>query len=174
VRAAGASMTLRLAFMGTPDFAVPVLEALRAAGHALVAVYSRRRGPPDAATMCSHRRSSGRRGGRIEVRTPRNLDALEAARLRDLGLDAVIVVAYGLILPQAVLTAPRLGCINVHASLLPRWRGAAPIQRAILAGDSETGVTIMQMDQGLDTGRCSCAKGSRSALERPPPRSTIR
>jgi len=146
-------MMLRLAFMGTPDFAVPILEALRAAGHTLIAVYSQ---PPRPAGRGHHVQSSpvqrAAEAAGIEIRIPRKLDNSEAARLRDLGLDAVVVVAYGLILPQAVLNAPRLGCINVHASILPRWRGAAPIQRAILAGDRETGVTIMRMDQGLDTG----------------------
>ncbi len=146
-------MTLRLAFMGTPDFSVPILAALRAAGHEVVCVYSQ---PPRPAGR-GHKqqaspvqRAAGDAG--IPVRTPVKLDAAEAEAFRALGLDAAVVAAYGLILPKAVLAAPRLGCLNVHASLLPRWRGAAPIQRAILAGDSETGVTIMQMDEGLDTG----------------------
>lgn len=145
---------MRLAFMGTPEFSVPCLQALLAAGHQIAAVYSQ---PP---------RGSGRgmketkspvhlfaESQGIEVRTPARLkDATEHDAFRALDLDAAVVVAYGLILPEAILQAPRLGCFNVHASLLPRWRGAAPIQRAIMAGDLETGVTIMQMDAGLDTG----------------------
>lgn len=146
---------MRLAFMGTPDFAVPTLDALIAAGHDIAAVYTQ---PP---------RPGGRRGREavpspvqrhaeaagIEVRTPVSLrDLEEQERFRALELEAAVVAAYGLILPMAVLEAPRRGCLNVHASLLPRWRGAAPIQRAILAGDETTGVTIMQMEKGLDTG----------------------
>lgn len=147
---------MRIVFMGTPDFAVPVLDALIDAGHDVVAAYSQ---PP---------RAGGRRGKAltpspvqaraealgIEVRTPLSfrkepgaVDAFAA-----LAADVAVVAAYGLILPQALLDAPRLGCFNVHGSLLPRWRGAAPIQRAILAGDAETGVGIMQMEAGLDTG----------------------
>jgi methionyl-tRNA formyltransferase len=140
--------------MGSPQFAVPSLNALVEAGQELVAVYSQ---PP---------RPAGRgRGERktavheraeelgIEVRTPRTLrNEEEQARLRALNADLAVVAAYGLILPKPILEAPRLGCINVHASLLPRWRGAAPIQRAILAGDETSGVTLMQMDEGLDTG----------------------
>jgi methionyl-tRNA formyltransferase len=146
-------MTLRLGFMGTPDFAVPILQALMAAGHDVVAVYTQ---PPRPAGR-GHREqpSPVHRAAEvagITVHTPTKLDAAEQERFRALELDAAVVAAYGLILPKAVLSAPRLGCLNVHASLLPRWRGAAPIQRAILAGDSETGVTIMQMDEGLDTG----------------------
>ena len=147
---------MRIVFMGTPDFAVPVLDALIAAGHDVVAAYSQ---PP---------RAGGRRGKAltpspvqaraevlgIEVRTPLSFrkepGAIEA--FAALAADVAVVAAYGLILPQAVLDAPRLGCLNVHGSLLPRWRGAAPIQRAILAGDAETGVGIMQMEAGLDTG----------------------
>ena len=145
---------LRLAFMGTPDFAVPVLAALRDAGHEVACVYSQ---PPRPAGRGHKEQLSpvhafaAARG--IAVRTPRSLKpAEEQQAFRDLGLDAAVVAAYGLILPVPVLQAPRLGCVNVHASLLPRWRGAAPIQRALLAGDAETGVTIMQMDAGLDTG----------------------
>jgi len=145
---------LRLAFLGTPYFAVPSLEALIAAGHTVAAVYSQ---PPRPAGRGKKERPSpvhqaaAARG--VEVRTPASLkDAAVQAAFAALDLDAAVVAAYGLILPKAVLGAPRLGCLNVHASLLPRWRGAAPIQRAILAGDSETGVTIMQMDEGLDTG----------------------
>ena len=145
--------TLRLAFMGTPDFAVPSLAALRAAGHQIAAVYSQ---PPRPAGR-GHRpqpspvQQAAEAAG-LAVRTPARLDAAAIAEFAALGLDAAVVAAYGLILPKPVLAAPRLGCLNVHASLLPRWRGAAPIQRAILAGDSETGITIMQMDEGLDTG----------------------
>jgi methionyl-tRNA formyltransferase len=145
---------LRLAFMGTPDFAVPTLRVLKNAGHDIVAVYSQ---PPKPAGRGQHiRKTSAHVAAEdmgIEVRTPKTLRAVEEQKnFADLKLDAAVVVAYGLILPQPVLAAPRLGCLNIHASLLPRWRGAAPIQRAILAGDSETGVTIMQMDEGLDTG----------------------
>ena len=146
--------SLRIAFMGTPDFAVPALRALHAAGHDIVAVYSQ---PP-------------RRAGRgkklspspvqrvaedldIGVRTPISLKGEEEqAAFAALDLDVAVVAAYGLILPQAILDAPKMGCLNIHGSLLPRWRGAAPVQRAILAGDKETGITIMQMEAGLDTG----------------------
>lgn len=144
----------RLAFMGTPDFAVPSLSALLDAGHHIASVYTQ---PPRPAGRGHHERRSpvhdfaARRG--LEIRTPATLrDPATQAAFGALGLDAAVVAAYGLILPEAVLAAPRLGCLNVHASLLPRWRGAAPIERAILAGDRETGVTIMQMDKGLDTG----------------------
>jgi methionyl-tRNA formyltransferase len=144
---------LRLAFMGTPEFALPSLAALVAAGHEIAAVYCQ---PPRPAgrghrpVLSPVQRAAGDMG--LVVRTPARLDAPAAAAFAALALDAAVVVAYGLILPRAVLAAPRLGCFNVHASLLPRWRGAAPIQRAILAGDTETGVTIMEMDEGLDTG----------------------
>lgn len=146
--------SLRIAFMGTPDFAVPALKALHETGHEIVAVYSQ---PP---------RPAGR--GRklapspvqrvaeeldVEVRTPVSLKSEEEqAAFAALDLDVAIVAAYGLILPQAILDAPKMGCLNIHGSLLPRWRGAAPVQRAILAGDTETGITIMQMVAGLDTG----------------------
>lgn len=147
-------MSLRLAFMGTPDFSVAILDALVAAGHDVVCVYSQ---PPRPAGRGQQLQASPvqRRAEalNIPVRTPKSLrKPEEQAAFAALNLDCAIVAAYGLILPQAVLDAPRLGCVNVHASLLPRWRGAAPIQRAILAGDGETGVTIMQMDAGLDTG----------------------
>ena len=145
---------LRLAFMGTPDFSAPILAALLDAGHEVACVYSQ---PPRPAGRGQKEQKSPvhllaeSRG--VPVRTPKSLRNAEAqAEFADLGLDAAVVAAYGLILPQPVLDAPRLGCLNVHASLLPRWRGAAPIQRAILAGDAETGVTIMQMEAGLDTG----------------------
>ncbi|MGE3934423.1 MAG: methionyl-tRNA formyltransferase [Rhodospirillaceae bacterium] len=145
---------LRLAFMGTPDFAVPALAALVDAGHDVAAAYSQPPRPAGRgmkpAPSPVHRFAEDRG---IPVRTPATLkDPAEQAAFAALGLDAAVVAAYGLILPPPVLAAPRLGCLNIHASLLPRWRGAAPIQRAILAGDAETGVTIMQMDAGLDTG----------------------
>ncbi len=148
-------MALRIIFMGTPDFSVPVLKALHAAGHEIVAVYSQ---PP---------RPAGRRGLEmkaspvhqaaealgLEVRTPLNFKAEEdKAAFAALEADVAVVVAYGLLLPQAILDGTRLGCYNGHASLLPRWRGAAPIQRAIMAGDNETGMMVMKMDKGLDTG----------------------
>jgi methionyl-tRNA formyltransferase len=147
-------VTLKLVFMGTPDFSVPILESLLDAGHQVVAVYSQ---PPRPAGRGHKEQLSPvhafahQRG--IPVHTPKSLKSPEEQQaFAALGADAAVVAAYGLILPQAVLDAPRLGCLNVHASLLPRWRGAAPIQRAIMAGDTETGVTIMQMDAGLDTG----------------------
>jgi len=141
--------------MGTPDFSVPTLTALAAQGHEFVACYTQ---PP---------RPAGRRGLEltkspvhrqaealgIPVRTPKSLKSgEEQALFRELGADAAVVVAYGLLLPEAVLNGTRLGCYNGHASLLPRWRGAAPIQRAIMAGDTETGIMVMKMDKGLDTG----------------------
>ncbi len=147
-------MPLRLAFMGTPDFSVSILDALVAAGHEVLCVYSQPPRPAGRGQQLQaspvHRRAEALG---IPVRTPKSLrKAEEQAEFAALNLDCAIVAAYGLILPQAILDAPRLGCVNVHASLLPRWRGAAPIQRSILAGDAETGVTIMQMDAGLDTG----------------------
>jgi len=145
---------LRIAYAGTPEFAVSALDALHAAGHEIVAVYTQ----PD--------RPAGR--GQSVTASPVKLRALElglpveqpatmrspgaAERLQALGPDLMVVAAYGLILPREILAVPRLGCWNIHASLLPRWRGAAPIQRAVLAGDTQTGITIMQMDAGLDTG----------------------
>ncbi len=145
---------LRLAFLGTPDFAVPSLLALAGAGHEIACVYSQPPRPADRGHK--ERPSSVHRLAEEKgwlVRTPPSLDDGQVqAEFAGLGLDAAVVVAYGLILPKPILAAPRLGCLNVHASLLPRWRGAAPIQRAILAGDRESGVTIMQMDEGLDTG----------------------
>ncbi|WP_207455307.1 methionyl-tRNA formyltransferase [Azospirillum sp. SYSU D00513] len=145
---------LRLIFMGTPDFAVPSLNALVEAGHEVVCVYSQPPRPAGRGQQVQKspvHRFAEERG--IPVRTPKSLRNAEAqAEFAELKADAAVVAAYGLILPQPVLDAPRLGCLNVHGSLLPRWRGAAPIQRAILAGDDETGITIMQMDVGLDTG----------------------
>lgn len=146
---------MRLAFMGSPDFAVPALRALHAAGHEIAAVYCQ---PPKPAgrgqreTPCPVHRAALELG--LPVRTPARLkrDAAEHAAFAQLGLDAAVVAAYGLILPKPMLEAPRRGCLNIHASLLPRWRGAAPIQAAILAGDAETGITIMRMEEGLDTG----------------------
>ena len=148
-------MPLRLIFMGTPDFAVPTLKALMAAGHEIAAVYTRaakpggRRGLDLVPTPVER---AARELG-LKVATPKTLkDEAAQAEFRAHQADAAVVVAYGLILPKPVLEAPHLGCFNVHASLLPRWRGAAPISRAIMAGDAESGVTIMQMDEGLDTG----------------------
>lgn len=145
---------MRIIFMGTPNFAVPTLDALAAAGHDICAVYSqppRRAGRGKALTPTPVHQRAEALG--LSVRTPISLKlADEQEAFSDLDADIAVVAAYGLILPQAVLDAPKLGCVNVHASLLPRWRGAAPIQRAILAGDTETGVTIMQMEAGLDTG----------------------
>jgi methionyl-tRNA formyltransferase len=145
---------MRLAFMGTPEFAVPTLDALLAAGHEIVAVYSQ---PPRPAGRGKAPRPSPvqvrAEAAGIEIRTPLTLrDETEQRAFAALDLDAAVVAAYGLILPEPVLAAPRHGCLNVHASLLPRWRGAAPIQRALLAGDATTGVTIMGMERGLDTG----------------------
>jgi methionyl-tRNA formyltransferase len=145
---------MRIIFMGTPDFAVPALDALVAAGHDIVAVYSQ---PPRPAGRGKAPRPSPVHARAdalgLVVRTPVNLrGAEEQADFAALEADMAVVAAYGLILPVPVLEAPGLGCLNIHASLLPRWRGAAPIQRAILAGDAETGVTIMQMEAGLDTG----------------------
>jgi len=145
---------MRLAFMGTPDFAVPTLDALLEAGHDIAAVYCQ---PPRPAGRGKALRPSPvqqrAEAAGIEVRTPRSLRGEEEqAAFRALELDVAVVAAYGLILPQPILEAPQLGCLNVHGSLLPRWRGAAPVQRAILAGDEQTGITIMQMERGLDTG----------------------
>ncbi len=143
----------RLAFMGTPDFAVTALDALIAAGHDIAAVYCQ---PPRQAGR-GHRLQPSPVQRRAEeaglpVRYPVRLTAEECDALAALDLDVAVVAAYGLILPQAALEAPRFGCLNIHGSLLPRWRGAAPIERAILAGDDATGITIMRMDKGLDTG----------------------
>lgn len=145
---------MRIIYMGTPDFAVPALDALVTAGHQIVAVYSQ---PPRPAGRGKalrpspvHQRAEALG---IEVRTPVSLKDPEVqAAFAALDADVAVVAAYGLILPRAILDAPRQGCMNIHASLLPRWRGAAPIQRAVLAGDNVTGVTIMDMEAGLDTG----------------------
>ncbi len=145
---------MKLVFMGTPEFAVVTLKALIAARHDIVAVYSQ---PPRPAGRGQNLRLSpvhdysAAKG--MEVRTPLSLKSVDEQKsFADLKADAAVVVAYGLILPLAILNAPREGCFNVHASLLPRWRGAAPIQRAIIAGDHESGVCIMRMEEGLDTG----------------------
>ena len=145
---------MRLVFMGSPDFSVPVLEALVEAGHDIAAVYCQ---PPRPAGRGKKDRPGPVHARALElgldVRHPVSLKgADEQAAFADLNADAAVVVAYGLILPQAVLDAPTHGCLNIHASLLPRWRGAAPIHRAIMAGDAESGICIMQMEAGLDTG----------------------
>jgi methionyl-tRNA formyltransferase len=145
---------MRIIFTGTPEFAVPSLDALVAAGHDVCAVYTqppRRAGRGKALSASAVQRRAEELG--IEVRSPVSLkDPVEQVRFAALGADVAVVAAYGLILPLPILEAPLHGCINVHGSLLPRWRGAAPVQRAILAGDKETGVTIMGMEAGLDTG----------------------
>jgi methionyl-tRNA formyltransferase len=152
---------MRLVFMGTPEFSVATLKALSDAGHDIAAVYSQ---PPRPAGRGKHMRPSPvqafAEGLGISVHTPVSLKTPDVqARFAALNAHAAIVVAYGLLLPRPILDAPKLGCFNVHASLLPRWRGAAPIQRAIMAGDAETGVSIMRMEAGLDTGPvCKMAK----------------
>jgi methionyl-tRNA formyltransferase len=147
-------MTLRVVFMGTPDFAVPTLEAIAAAGHELAAVYTRApaaSGRGLRARPTPVQQVAERLGAPVE--TPATLKSDEAVTiLRSYRPDVAVVVAYGMLLPQAALGVPRHGCLNLHASLLPRWRGAAPIQRAIMAGDPETGVAVMRMEAGLDTG----------------------
>lgn len=145
---------MRLIFMGTPEFSVSVLDQLVSAGHEIACVYSQ---PPRPAGRGKKPRPSPvhKRAEALglEVRTPLNFkETADRQAFADLNANAAVVVAYGLILPQAILDAPKLGCFNIHASLLPRWRGAAPIQRAIMAGDAESGVCIMQMEAGLDTG----------------------
>ncbi|MDP5103208.1 MAG: methionyl-tRNA formyltransferase, partial [Erythrobacter sp.] len=145
---------MRIIFMGTPEFAVPALRALHAAGHDIACVYTQ---PPRAAGRGKQLRPTpvqvAAEALGLPVRSPVSLKGAEAqAEFAALGADVAVVAAYGLILPQAVLDAPAHGCLNIHASLLPRWRGAAPIHRAVMAGDAETGVTIMQMEAGLDTG----------------------
>jgi methionyl-tRNA formyltransferase len=151
---------MRLIFMGTPDFAVPTLVELAARGHEIAAVYTR--APKPAGRGMDVQRTPVEQEARrlaLALHTPRTLkdeDAQAAFRAHD--ADAAVVVAYGLILPKSVLEAPRLGCFNIHASPLPRWRGAAPLNRAIMAGDTESGVTIMKMDEGLDTGAIAMAE----------------
>ena len=145
---------MRIAFMGTPEFSVPALEALHKAGHEIAAVYTQ---PPRPAGRGKRDRKSAVQTKAedlgLEVRHPASLrDATEQGKFADLDLDAAVVVAYGLILPAPILAAPIHGCLNIHASILPRWRGAAPIHRAIMAGDPETGISIMSMELGLDTG----------------------
>ena len=145
---------MRLVFMGTPDFSVPALKALVSAGHEIAAVYCQPPRPagrgkkdrPSPVQLCAEEFG-------LPVRHPVSLrDPVEQSAFAELGAEVAVVVAYGLILPRAILEAPKKGCLNIHASLLPRWRGAAPIHRAIMAGDRETGICIMQMDEGLDTG----------------------
>lgn len=147
-------MALRIIFMGTPDFAVPALQALAVAGHEVVACYSQPPRPAGRGKQLSPspvQRAAEELG--VPVFTPASLkDAAAQTQFAAHDAEIAVVAAYGLILPQPVLDAPRLGCLNIHASLLPRWRGAAPVHRAILAGDAETGVTIMRMEAGLDTG----------------------
>lgn len=145
---------LRVVFMGTPDFAVPTLRAVASAGHEVVGVYTQ---PPRPAGRGMEARKSPvqmfAEGAGLAVLTPRSLKGAEEQQsFAAHGADVAVVVAYGLILPKAVLEAPRLGCFNLHASALPRWRGAAPIQRALMAGDTVTAATVMRMDEGLDTG----------------------
>jgi methionyl-tRNA formyltransferase len=145
---------MRVVFLGTPDFAVPTLRAIKRAGHAVICAYTQ---PPRPAGRGRRELKSpvmeAAEAGGIVVRTPTSLkDAKTQAEFAALGADVGVVVAYGMILPPAILAAPKLGCLNLHASLLPRWRGAAPIQRAILAGDERFGASVMQMDAGLDTG----------------------
>jgi methionyl-tRNA formyltransferase len=146
---------MRLAFMGSPDFAVPALRALHRVGHEIAVVYCQQPRPAGrghALRRCPVHQAAEALG--LEVRTPRRLRTDPAAQLAfaELDLDAAVVAAYGLILPPAMLDAPKRGCLNIHASLLPRWRGAGPIQASVLAGDAQTGITIMQMEAGLDTG----------------------
>jgi methionyl-tRNA formyltransferase len=153
---------MRLAFMGTPDFAVPVLTALIDAGHRIVCVYSR---PPRPAGRGKALRPSPVQAAAaalgLAVAAPESFrDPAVLARFAALNLDAAVVVAYGQMLPRKALEVPRLGCLNLHASLLPRWRGAAPIQRAIMAGDPETGVCVMRMEAGLDTGPVLACKAT--------------
>ncbi len=151
---------MRLIFMGTPDFAVPTLVELAARGHEIAAVYTR--APKPAGRGMDVQRAPVEQEARrlaLTVHTPKTLKDEEAqAAFRADDADAAVVVAYGLIMPKSVLEAPRLGCFNIHASLLPRWRGAAPINRAIMAGDAESGVTIMKMNEGLDTGAMGMAE----------------
>ena len=154
-------MALRLVFMGTPEFAVPTLVEIIGAGHEVVAVYTRPPQPGGRRGLALTPSPVAREAERfkIPVLTPATLrDAKAADAMRAHGAETAVVVAYGIILPKSILEAFPLGCFNVHASLLPRWRGAAPIQRAIMAGDKETGATIMKMDEGLDTGPIALAE----------------
>jgi methionyl-tRNA formyltransferase len=156
-------VTLRLAFMGTPDFAVPTLAELIAQGHDIAAVYSQPPRPKGRGMVLEpgpvHKFAES---AKLPVRTPLSLKGTsEQGEFAALELDAAIVVAYGLLLPKPILEAPMLGCFNLHGSLLPRWRGAAPIQRAVMAGDAETGVMVMRMDEGLDTGSVLMAERVR-------------
>ena len=156
-------MPLRLVFMGTPDFSVPTLLELVAHGHEIAAVYTRAPKPAGRGMklQATPVEQEARRLG-IPVLTPATLKTEEAEReFRAHNADAAVVVAYGMILPQAILDAPKLGCFNLHASLLPRWRGAAPINRAVMSGDAETGVMVMKMDVGLDTGDVAMAERLR-------------
>ncbi|CCE11894.1 Methionyl-tRNA formyltransferase [Bradyrhizobium sp. STM 3843] len=158
-------MPLRLIFMGTPDFAVPTLRELAAHGHEIAAVYTRAPKPGGRRGLALQPTPVEQEARRLDipVLTPKTLRTDEAlAEFHAHNADAAVVVAYGMILPQPILDAPRLGCYNLHASLLPRWRGAAPINRAIMAGDAETGVMVMKMDVGLDTG--DVAMGERLAI----------
>src|SRR5438067_5284022 len=153
-------MPLRLIFMGTPDFAVPTLLELVAHGHEIAAVHTRAAKPAGRGMKLQPTpvELEARRQG-IAVLTPTTLKTPEALdEFRAHNADAAVVVAYGMILPQAILDAPPLGCFNLHASLLPRWRGAAPINRAVMSGDAETGVMVMKMDVGLDTGDVAMAE----------------
>src|ERR687886_196344 len=153
-------MSLRIVFMGTPDFAVPTLAEIVGGGHEVVACYTRE---PAAAGRGMELKPSpvqrmAERFG-IPVLTPKTLRSEDAkAAFRAHGADVAVVVAYGMILPKSILDAPALGCLNLHASILPRWRGAAPIQRAVMAGDAETGVAVMRMEEGLDTGPVAMAE----------------
>ncbi len=145
---------MRIAFMGTPDFSVGALRALLSAGHEIAAVYSQ---PPSRAGRGKKERPSAVHAfaeeNGLKVRNPLNFkDKKDIDDFKELNLDVAVVVAYGLLLPRAILDAPKYGCLNIHASLLPRWRGAAPIHRAVMSGDKETGISIMQMEAGLDTG----------------------
>lgn len=153
-------MGLRIVFMGTPDFAVPTLMELATRGHDIAAVYTRAPRPAGRGMALQETPvARAARGLGIDVRTPKTLrDVAEQNDFRALEADCAVVVAYGLILPRAVLDAVPLGCFNLHASLLPRWRGAAPINRAIMAGDAESGVMVMKMDEGLDTGDVAMAE----------------
>ena len=153
-------MSLRVVFMGTPDFAVPTLAEIVGQGHDVVAVYTR---PPAAAGRGMElkptpvQRMADQFG--LPVFNPSTLRTEEASAIfRDHEADVAVVVAYGMLLPRSILEAPQLGCLNLHASLLPRWRGAAPIQRAIMAGDTETGIAVMRMEEGLDTGPVGMAE----------------